>query len=225
MSLEQAVVSILFALLPAALVVGVVTRGERRAKGTAYLAYRAFLYGFLAVAPAAILALLVGRIRPPDGSLVADLFRAFVISGAVEEALKLFVLQVLVAHSPFFVAEADGVRSAVAVAVGFALFENLLYGFGRPEVMFIRTLTAVPLHVGAAGILGYVVGRHAFHPRVPLMAGYAPAVLIHGAYNFVLFTPRLPVLLSAGIAFLSAAAVVPLYLRARDRDRRMDRPA
>ena len=81
------------------------------------------------------------------GGEPAKLFDAFVLSGFVEELAKWVVLVAAVYHWDEFDEPLDGVVYGVAVALGFATLENLLFvarlGLG---VAWMRALFAVPAH-------------------------------------------------------------------------------
>jgi len=84
---------------------------------------------------------------------------------------------------------ADGIIYTIGASMGFAILENIMYSIGaHPVLLVVRGITAVPLHAIASGIMGYYLGRSKFeHPSIRF-TGLAYAVIIHGTYNFLLFT-------------------------------------
>ena len=97
------------------------------------------------------------------GGEPAKLFDAFVLSGFVEELAKWVVLIAAVYHWDEFDEPLDGVVYGVAVALGFATLENLLFvarlGLG---VAWMRALFAVPAHALFGATMGYYAGRAKF---------------------------------------------------------------
>jgi RsiW-degrading membrane proteinase PrsW (M82 family) len=90
----------------------------------------------------------------------ARLFDAFVLSAAIEELAKWVVLILAIYHWDEFDEPLDGVVYGVAVALGFATLENLLYvlrlGLG---IAWQRALFAVPAHALFGATMGYYAGR------------------------------------------------------------------
>ena len=97
------------------------------------------------------------------GGEPAKLFDAFILSGFVEELAKWVVLVAAVYHWDEFDEPLDGVVYGVAVALGFATLENLLFvarlGLG---VAWMRALFAVPAHALFGATMGYYAGRAKF---------------------------------------------------------------
>jgi RsiW-degrading membrane proteinase PrsW (M82 family) len=150
--------------------------------------------GFLAVLPAAPLndlffaasGLLDMTTMPTPDALSAGLFVGF-----NEELWKLLATMFMVRKLAEFNEPADGLVYATAVAVGFAAFENVVYGleFGT-GVLLVRSVTAMPLHVGVAALWGYALSRRKFLPKEGLgvvVRFYVLAAVIHGVYDAVIF--------------------------------------
>src|SRR5262249_35502683 len=97
------------------------------------------------------------------GGEPARLFDAFVLSGLVEECAKYVVVMAAVYHWDEFDEPLDGVVYGVAVSLGFATLENILYILGRGlSVAWGRALFAVPAHALFGGTMGYYAGRAKF---------------------------------------------------------------
>jgi len=125
------------------------------------------------------------------GGEPAKLCDALLLSGLVEELAKWVVLMTGVYHWDEFDEPLDGVVYGVAVALGFATLENVLYvsrlGLG---VGWQRGLFAVPAHALFGATMGYYAGRTKFDRggalwRDRLLCLGAP-VLFHGGYNYAL---------------------------------------
>jgi RsiW-degrading membrane proteinase PrsW (M82 family) len=125
------------------------------------------------------------------GGEPAKLFDAFVLSGFVEELAKWVVLVAAVYHWDEFDEPLDGVVYGVAVALGFATLENLLFvarlGLG---VAWMRALFAVPAHALFGATMGYYAGRAKFDRggrlwRDRALCLFAPT-FFHGTYDYAL---------------------------------------
>lgn len=119
--------------------------------------------------------------------------RAFVGTALPEELCKFMVVYWIATRHEDYERPVDALVLAVAVALGFATFENLLYlvrsdDWSRTAVA--RAMTAVPSHVINAMLMGYFLGRAqlARHGKGLLraLALLAPT-LNHGAYDLPLF--------------------------------------
>lgn len=125
-------------------------------------------------------------IMPPGHAFMFSMF-----VGANEELCKLLATALLIGWSKRFDEPADGVVYATTVALGFAAFENLDYAMeGGLGVLLIRSVTALPLHLGLAALWGYGLARWKFIPRAGVSAvfpWYVLAALLHAGYDFILF--------------------------------------
>ena len=119
---------------------------------------KSVLFGFLAVAPAAGIEILLGSVFPPLRGLPGALVEAFLVAGLVEESVKLFFVKRYLFRRPEFDERADGIVYAICVSLGFAFVEDFLYGYADLGVLLLRAFTAVPLHAVASGVMGYYVG-------------------------------------------------------------------
>jgi len=93
----------------------------------------------------------------------AGAISSFLQVAPVEEMCKLGVVLAFVWRNPNFNEENDGIVYVGASAIGFALLENILYvaenGIGTGV---LRAISAMPLHVFTAVVLGLHVGRARF---------------------------------------------------------------
>ena len=125
------------------------------------------------------------------GGEPAKLFDAFVLSGFIEELAKWVVLIAAVYHWQEFDEPLDGVVYGVAIALGFATLENILYvaRLGL-DIAWGRALFAVPAHALFGGVMGYYAGRSKFDHGAPLWLDralcFAAPVIFHGLYNYAL---------------------------------------
>jgi len=209
----SAVLPLALAAAPALLLLLYYYRQDKARPEPKGLVFKVFLGGILVAIAAVPAEFLVSGFEgwfPPYPLLYAA-FRAFVVAALVEEFLKRAVVLVVAFRHPSFDETVDGVVYAVVASLGFACLENILYvGSGTLATALVRAVTAVPLHATASGLMGWYIGqaRFAFSPaqqRVLLRRGLALAVLVHGSYNFLLFT--VPVW-----GPLSMLGIVPLIL-------------
>ncbi len=182
--------------LPAFILLRYIYRMDKSRPEPLGLIRRSVLYGFLAVAPAAAIEILLGLFFPTGERLGGAFFRAFVIAATVEESVKLFFVKRYLWNRPEFDERADGIVYAICVSLGFAFVENFIYGYADFRILLLRAFTAVPLHAIATGVMGYWLGRakiEGFRDHRPAMAkvwakGLGWAIAIHGGYDFFLMT-------------------------------------
>ena len=124
-------------------------------------------------------------------------YRALLYFGVVafsEEGFKYLVLKIGTWKNPEFNCKFDGVVYAVAVSLGFALWENIqyviAYGF---STALIRAVTAVPGHACFGVLMGgwyglakrkEVQGWHSASRLARVFAVVCPA-LVHGLYDYI----------------------------------------
>lgn len=175
----------------------------------------AFGLGLYAMVAAHGMATAVAALVSPDwlalGGEAPRLFQSFVLAGLIEEAAKWVMIVTAVYHWDEFDEPLDGVVYGVAVALGFATLENVLYIAGRGlDVAWGRALFAVPAHALFGGTMGYYAGRtkfdRALSRRSALWRDHALCLtlpmLFHGTYNYAL-QHRLGVRVYVAISLLS----------------------
>jgi protease PrsW len=162
----------------------------------------AFGLGLYAMAAARGLAFTAIGFISPDwlggGTEAARLFESLVLAGGIEELSKGVVLFAAIYHWDDFDEPLDGVVYGVAVSLGFATLENILYimhaqsGDAGLTVVWQRALFAVPAHALFGGAMGYYAGKAKFdrtHPAALLrdrVFCLLVPILFHGAYNYAL---------------------------------------
>ena len=236
--------SILLAALPAAVLLAWFRRQDRARPEPLGLLGRSVLYGFVATVPAAALEILLLRFGPNRPRLLATAFDAFVVAGLVEEGVKFFFVRRYLYRRPEFNERMDGILYAACVSLGFAFAENILYGYADSTVLFFRSFTAVPMHAAVSGIMGYWIGRAKIEGRpgtVPggtgaswgtelraggevdsrprAIRGLWEAVILHGAYDFFLFTRSAWALMAIPVLIGAVIRLLFLVADARRRDR------
>lgn len=154
---------------------------------------KGLLYGLISAFLAISIATgfqLIG-LAPASMNNVRDAFMTAFFSAAIpEESAKLLMLWLLVRKNPYFDEYVDGIVYAVAVGMGFAGFENILYVFQSggnwAATAWTRALLSVPGHYMFAVIMGYYYSYVHFHKgrnyfRMAMML-VAP-VILHGLFD------------------------------------------
>ncbi len=137
---------------------------------------------------------------------------AFVVVAALEEGMKYLVLRWYNYPHKEFDEPYDGIMYGVAVSLGFAAIENVLYVFnageGAIETGLVRMFTAVPAHATFGVMMGYFVGKAKFLstgsiPYLERMKGLFVAIFFHGCYDYFLFL---------GDDYLALLAFIALFI-------------
>lgn len=184
-----------------------------------------FILGCVSIIPAFLIELGVSTIENAVLPLYRNLFSAFVVAGMVEEGVKLFIVKRWAFPRPEFDEVMDGIVYTVTASLGFAFWENILYGLNGDffQVFLLRAVTAVPLHATCSGIMGYFIGKSKFKEGSALF-GYILAVAIHGLYDFILFSPSISWWLIIPLLILSIVILALLIKRAKNRDKKYISP-
>lgn len=141
----------------------------------------------------------------------ADLLKFSLFVGFNEEIWKSLAALFILKRLSHFNEPADALIYSMTIALGFATFENIEYTLmGGLDLLVLRSVTAVPLHVGLAAIWGigiakgkYIKGGRYFSVMAPYVAA---AALLHALYNYILFTVESS--FSLIIAVIFALAVI-----------------
>ena len=188
---------------------------------------KGFIYGiisaFIAIFAASFLA---------DVQFYTDTFSNIVEAGRLafwgaalpEEAAKLFMLWLLVRKNKYFDEHLDGIVYAVAISMGFAAFENILYLFDNYEQWFTigiaRAILSVPGHYAFAVLMGYYYAKVHFGIsdllKDKLMILLAP-VLVHTIFDWILFTISITPVLAILLLIIFIVFVVKMHQYANAR--------
>lgn len=221
--------ALILALAPAAALLWYIRRMDKYEPEPWNMIALAFFAGCLSVIPAIIIEAMLGRVQ--IGGYMGTVFTAFVVAAATEEACKGALTYRFMWKKPAFNEVMDGVVYFGVGHMGFAVTENLKYVFiesGGNVVQglmnaFVRTTTAVPLHVIVGMIMGYHMGmaRYARTPQERIrnfVQAFAWPILLHGFYDLAAFSRGIKVqdvssLMQVGFgSALMYAAVVALWL-------------
>ncbi len=189
MSLEYIAVTVLFAAVPALILLLYFYRQDRHKPEPGRMILYSLFIGVLSTIPALIAGYFADPIFRMYSFPVYIFLTAFVTSALIEESSKLFMVFRFILPKKDFDEVSDGIVYTIGASMGFAILENILYSAGNPQyILILRGVTAVPLHAIASGIMGYYIGRSKFENPSIRFKGLFFAVLIHGTYNFLLFT-------------------------------------
>jgi RsiW-degrading membrane proteinase PrsW (M82 family) len=221
---------ILLAISPAIILITYIYLVDKQQREPLPQILKGFLFGiisaFLAV-PAAMFFADVNLYTDIYTNVVEACRTAFFGAALPEEAAKLFMLWLLVRKNKYFDERIDGIVYAVAISMGFAAFENLLYLFSNYEqwltVGLTRAALSVPAHYAFAVLMGYYYSKVHFgishSPKDKLMTLLAP-VIVHTIFDWILFsisiTPALTGILS--IVFIIFVIKMHKYANARIKD-------
>ena len=197
------------ALLPAALLMVYIYQKDKVEKEPIKLLSNLFLFGGLTIVTACIAELLLSMILGivfSKGTLPYMAIENFLIVALSEELGKYIVLKKKTWHSPHFNYTFDAVVYAVAVSLGFAAFENVIYVLsGTLGTAVMRGLLSVPGHAIDGVFMGcyYGIARKCRGygdeegAKKNLIKAIVIPVLTHGFYDFCIDISS-----NAGIFFL-----------------------
>lgn len=211
-------------ILPAIAIVAyfyLLDRHEREPIGMILLC---FVFGIISTYPALKLeefGVLDICVTASDNFLMTFTF-AFLIVAFSEELMKFIFLRYYIFTKADFNEPLDGIVYSVAISMGFAAMENILHVVLRTEdfkealeIVYSRTLTAVPAHAAFAMSMGYFTGlakKQEHRKSVLLMIGLASAIFLHGLYDFFIFLEWTESLTVYTFATLIIALVAGKYL-------------
>lgn len=182
------------AAAPAVYLMFLIYKLDKKEKEPIGFLLKLLMFGALTIIPAVILELLGTAILSMfdiNEYLTTIIYFIVVVAGA-EELVKFAALYISSWNKPTFNCRFDGVVYAVAVSLGFALLENILYvaqnGVG---VGIMRALTAVPLHCAAGIYMGQFYANAKKHSnlgernkaRAEILKSYFIPVALHGVYD------------------------------------------
>jgi protease PrsW len=162
------------------------------------LLLRAFLIGFVAVIPAALIeAGLRDAWRLSSQNLLHLFIDNFIVIGFIEEVVKFFILWFVAYNRKEFNEPYDGIIFAVMIGMGLATAENIFVVLGSGlQTAVMRLVTTMPAHATFAVLMGYFIGLSKFrkHSGRHIMMGIGAATLFHGTYDFFLSIKNIPLI-------------------------------
>ncbi len=129
-----------------------------------------------------------------QSSLIYNILMYYVVVAVSEEGAKYVLLRKRTYNSFEFNCQYDAVVYAVAVSLGFALWENILYVFRFGlSVALTRALTAIPGHCSFGVFMGVWYGKEKRHESegdsilavLSRLLSLLIPILLHGTYDFL----------------------------------------
>ena len=188
---------------------------------------KGFLYGiisaFIAV-PAALFLADTQFYTDTFTNVIEALRTAFYGAALPEESAKLFMLWLLVRKNKYFDERLDGIVYAVAISMGFAAFENVLYLIDNYNewlsVGLTRAVLSVPAHYAFAVLMGYYYSKVHFGISNALkdkaMILLAP-VIVHTLFDWILFTITITPVLATLLTVIFIIFVIKMHQYANAR--------
>ena len=222
---------VFLAVLPGILIIWYVYKKDKVEQEPWRLIIKLMIFGALSCIPAAFLELFLdGSVLPqyPEGSLGYAMTMAFASAALCEETCKFLFLRFGTWRNPEFGYRFDGIVYGVAVAVGFAVLENIMYVLGAGEgglaTALMRGVLAVPLHSFCGVFMGIFYGAAKkasvdgkSSAGLLILALFVP-MMIHGIYDTLAFlgTDTATVLLFAFVLLMYIVSV--RYIRQFSKD-------
>ena len=188
---------IIVSFFPGVLWVWFFYRKDKHQPEPIFLITKTFIYGSLAVFPAAFLE---APFRPFVAEKSSGLLRIFIITtlviGVIEEMAKFIAVRLAVYDHVEFDEIVDGIIYSVTSGLGFAALENLFYSvkFGISVGLFRAFITNLA-HASFSGISGYYLGLAKFSKEntiITLGKGLISAIVLHGIYDFLIIAEIVP---------------------------------
>lgn len=214
------------ALIPGVIIIIFIFRKDKVEHEPWGLIFKLLLFGAISCMPAAFFELLISAHGPQfdPGTVEYALFEAFCIAALCEECCKFTLLHLGSWRNRNFDYRFDGIVYGVAVAVGFALLENVMYVMnGGIEVAVMRGILAVPLHAFCGVFMGVYYGA-AKKAQIDGNKGLCTAnkikalvipFIIHGIYDALAFMQNsvasIILLLFVGFMYIVAIKKVNLF--------------
>ncbi len=110
----------------------------------------------------------------------------------------------------------DGIIYSIAISIGFAFFENIIYltGTGDPISLIVsRSLTTVPLHTLTGAYMGFFGGMSKEKENNMIRVALLSSVMIHGIYNVIISLPSPYNNLGSLLIFTSAIVLRVLFVK------------
>ncbi len=186
------------ALIPGVIIIIFIFRKDKVEHEPWGLIFKLLIFGAISCIPAMFLEMGISAYGPKFemGTVEYAVFEAFCIAALCEEVCKYVLLRLGSWRNRNFDYRFDGIVYGVAVAVGFALLENVLYVMdGGIEVAVMRGVLAVPLHAFCGVFMGIyygaakkaqIDGNKSLCTTNTIKAIVIP-ILIHGIYDALAF--------------------------------------
>ncbi|MEC5422442.1 glutamic-type intramembrane protease PrsW [Virgibacillus sp. C22-A2] len=182
------------------------------------LIIRTFLLGALFVFPI----MFIQYVLTAEFLHTSTFIHSFFIVSLPEEFFKWFIFIYAIYHHSEFDAHYDGIVYAVAISLGFATVENILYLFTNGiEYAFSRALFPVSSHALFGVIMGYYFGKaktNDFYKKRNIAYAFIIPFLLHGIYNYILKA------ITSGWLFLLIPFMIGLWVLGLQRVKKANEP-
>ncbi len=149
---------------------------------------QSFLYGALIVFPI----MFVQYAFTVEGIGQHPFVSSLILTGLLEEFFKWFIFVFTVYKFATFNSFYDGIIYGVAISLGFATVENILYLVSHGiDLAIARAIFPVSSHALFGVVMGYYLGKARFNPVNPTLTmtiALVIPVLLHGFYDYILQT-------------------------------------
>ena len=208
------------AIIPGLLLIIYVYKKDKVEKEPVRLIIRLIIFGIISCIAAAGLEQAESAFLPkyPEGSVQNALVQSFLMAALVEETVKYLAMRFGSWRYQGFNYRFDGIVYGVSAAVGFALYENILYvaSYGLATAI-VRAFTAVPLHAFCGVFMGvfYSYSKKASLTGQPVFKWTLLALLvpmcIHGVYDTFAFLGErgtMPLLVFVVLLYIAAISTI-----------------
>ena len=208
------------AIIPGVLLIVYVYKKDKVEKEPIGLIIKLIIFGIISCIAAAFIESAESAILPsyPEGSVANAVITSFLMAALVEETVKYLAMRLGSWKYAGFNYRFDGIVYGVSAAVGFAIYENIMYvaSYGLATAI-VRAFTAVPLHAFCGVFMGvfYSYSKKASLTGKPaakwtLLSLLVP-MCIHGVYDTFAFlgdVGTLPLLVFVVILYFSAISTI-----------------
>lgn len=210
------------AIIPGLLLIIYVYRKDKVEKEPLGLIIRILIYGVISCIAAGFLEQLESQFLPqyPQGSVEYAVQTSFCMAALVEETVKFLAMRLGSWRYQGFNYRFDGIVYGVSAAVGFAVYENVMYvAMYGLQTAFVRAFTAIPLHAFCGVFMGVmysyskkasILGQGGKCVMYTIFALLLP-MLIHGTYDTFAFLGErgtIPLLVFVVILYIAAISTI-----------------
>lgn len=210
------------AIIPGLLLIIYVYKKDKVEKEPLGLIIRIIIFGVISCIAAGYLEQLESSFLPqyPEGSVEYALTTSFCMAAFVEEIVKFLAMRIGSWKYQGFNYRFDGVVYGVSAAVGFAIYENIMYvAMYGMQTAVVRAFTAIPLHAFCGAFMGAIysyskkssiLGHRGGVFMYTVFALVVP-MLIHGTYDTFAFLGErgtMPLLVFVVILYIAAITMI-----------------
>ena len=210
------------AIIPGLLLIIYVYRKDKVEKEPLGLIIRILIYGVISCIAAGFLEQLESPFLPqyPQGSVEYAVQTSFCMAALVEETVKFLAMRLGSWRYQGFNYRFDGIVYGVSAAVGFAVYENVMYvAMYGLQTAIVRAFTAIPLHAFCGVFMGVmysyskkasILGQGGKCVMYTIFALLLP-MLIHGTYDTFAFLGErgtIPLLVFVVILYIAAISTI-----------------